>query len=202
MDCMKFNEHAQELMDGRADAALAEALLAHSWDCAECAATLEDLKRVDSVLRAVPREHCPAGLAAAVVGRLDRPADKVRNTREYAWLSAACVIVGVIVGAAFGMCGGVETAGEALSGISSLGSIAGSAVSEPVVFEFDFSGVAASFSDGLQGDSSFDMVSSPGAYAALAGLALICAVCNFLVIRRFSGGNLRKVASGGSSLLL
>ncbi len=93
-DCsnIEIREALPELLHGRLDASQAAKIREHLAQCAECAAELELLERVQRLYSAAPAVN-----AAAIVAALPRP--RARRTFSLGMLRAAAAIVLLLAGA-------------------------------------------------------------------------------------------------------
>jgi len=70
MSCSEIREDLGAYLDGELDAARRSELASHLDSCADCRAELERLRRLSGLLRGLPQERAPEGLARRIVGAL------------------------------------------------------------------------------------------------------------------------------------
>ncbi|MFO7897463.1 MAG: zf-HC2 domain-containing protein [Planctomycetota bacterium] len=102
MTCAEIRHLLDEYVDGELSAEREAAVDRHLAECPTCRAELEAVERTAELVRSLPREPAPPGLAEAVAARVRRSARRRRRAAALrwigvgGWLAAAATLIVVI----------------------------------------------------------------------------------------------------------
>lgn len=93
MDCMEFRLDAGDVLTGEAVGEVRERLDRHAIECADCAAYLEDLRRIARALRESGPALAPPELWSRIEAGLQTPVRPAPVRRLLRFAAAACALI-------------------------------------------------------------------------------------------------------------